>query len=244
MHKVNNHSCSTCKGQVKPGKYCSECGLHNTGKSTGFWDFMREGVEQVVSLENGFILGFKKSLVAPRSLVLDYYKGYRNQSPSPGKMVLYTFLSLGILYLIFGKLGVLDVTISGEQEDDFSALKVFMIILIPFMILSSKFLYWSRHKGLVIHMVSIAFLLLPRFIILVVVFSIISFLIDEPALFLIFALLATLIWFFYTNAIVLNVEGVLKRTLFTLAQLGIFIGLIIFTIIILVISSMAEVNIG
>lgn len=244
MHKVNNHSCSVCEGLVAPGKYCPECGLHNIGKNTGFWDFMREGVEQVVSLENGFILGFKNSLVSPRSLVLNYYQGYRNQSPSPGKMVLYTFLSLGVLYLVFGKLGVLDITISGEKEDDFTAIKAFIIILIPFMVFSSKILYWKRSKGLVIHMISIAFLFLPRFIILVVAFSVASLFIEDPTFFLVLALLVTLIWFFYTNAIALNVEGFLKRTLLAFAQLAIFFGLIIFALIILLFSTLAEVSVG
>tara|TARA_B100000508_G_scaffold141092_1_gene146465 strand:- start:136909 stop:137643 length:735 start_codon:yes stop_codon:yes gene_type:complete len=244
MHQVENHSCKTCEGVVDPGKYCPDCGLHNIGKKSGLWNFILEGVEQIVSLEKGFIQGFKNSLINPRNIVMDYYCGYRNHSPSPGKMVLYTLLSLGVLYLVFGRIGALDVTISGEQKDDFNSLKLFMIILIPFMVLSSKFLYWKSFKGLVIHMVSIAFLFLPRFIILVVAFTLASYISEEPTLFLSVGLLFTLIWFFYTNAIALNVKGVIKRSLFALAHLAIFIGLLLFTIIILLLSTFATVQVG
>lgn len=244
MYQVKKHNCNTCKGIVDAGKYCPDCGLHNTGKELGIWNFILEGVEQIVSLEKGFIQGFKNSLLHPRDIVLDYYNGYRNHSPSPGKMVLYTLLSLGILYLIFGRIGVLDVTVSGEQKDDFNALKLFMIILIPFLLLSSKLLYWSSFKGWVVHMISIAFLFLPRFILLVIAFAIASIMSEEPALFISLGLIVTLLWFFFTNALALNKEGVGKRILLAIAHFAIFIGLILVVLIILVLSTMAEVHVG
>lgn len=244
MHQVKKHNCNTCKGIVDAGKYCPDCGLHNTGKKSGLWNFILEGVEQIVSLEKGFIQGFKNSMLYPKNIVIDYYNGYRNHSPSPGKMVLYTLLSLGILFLIFGRIGVLDVTIGGEEKDDFNALKIFMISLIPFMIISSKLLYWSSFKGWVIHMISIAFLFLPRFILLVITFAIVSVKSEEPTLFILLGLVFTLLWFFYTNALALNKEDIGKRVLLAIAHFAIFIGLILVVLIIPVLSTTAEVHVG
>lgn len=242
MHRVSDHSCSTCKGVVQPGKYCTDCGLHNIGKKTGFIDFIREGFEQVVSLENGFIIGIKNSLVAPRSLVLDYYYGYRNHSPSPGKMVLYTLFALGTLYLIFGEIDFFDVTISGEEKNDFNAVKIFMIILIPFIIFSSKILYWRKFRGIVVHMMSTAFLFLPRFIVLILITSLAGFFLVENATLLNVALLFTLLWFFYANAALFNIKGVFRKSLYAIANLAIFLGLMVFTILLLLLFATAEVH--
>lgn len=242
MHQIKNHPCDHCKGTVQPGKYCPECGLHNIGKSTGFWDFMREGIEQVISVENGFILGIKNSLTSPRSLVLDYYYGYRNHSPSPGKMVLYTLLALGFIYLVFGETGFFDVTISGVKKDEFNGIKIFMIILIPYIVFSSKLLYWKKFRGIVIHMMSIAFLFLPRFVILVAVCSFLGYMTNEPSLYLNIGLILTLFWFFYMNAVVMGVSGILKKVLFAVLHFVLFISLMLFTIAVLLLSSYADVQ--
>jgi hypothetical protein len=93
-------------------------------------------------------------------------------------------------------------------------------------------------------MVSIAFLFLPRFILLVIAFAIVSVISEEPTLFILLGLVFTLLWFFYTNALALNKEGIGKKVLLAIAHFAIFIGLILVVLIILVLSTTAEVHVG
>lgn len=241
MYRVQNHNCKTCEGQVESGKYCPDCGLHNIGKQTTLWSFIREGFEQVVSLENGFFVGIKNSILHPKSIVIDYYNGYRNHSPTPGKMVLYTLLVLGLTFLVFGNLGFLDISVSGQENDEFNGVKIFMIILIPFIILSSKILFWNRHKGLVVHMVSTAFLFLTRFMVLVLISFIFGHLFEDPSMLLFIGLLFTLFWFFYSNSAVFGVDSILLRMVYALIQLIILLALMTLVISMLFIFAYAKI---
>lgn len=198
--KKEAYYCETCQNPIPKGKFCPDCGVHNKGEKSTFKSLFTNSLSEVLSVEKGLIYNFKMTFSNPHEIVWSYFNGMRNKYAAPGKFLLYTLFFLGATYLIDTKFSALDLTIQDESANALTGTKIFLILIIPLLSISSKIVFW-KNKGIALHIISMIYLFLPRFVIATLLVTIINLSIgqhwSQPLIFLIMIL-----YTLWTNVIV------------------------------------------
>jgi hypothetical protein len=230
LDKKETYYCNSCQNSIVKGKYCPDCGVYNSGKKSSLKSLFSNVFSEALSFEKGLFHNFKLTFSKPNEIVWSYFNGIRNKYAAPGKFFLYTLLILGVIYLIDPEFGVLDVTVEEESTNALTGTKIFLILITPLLSITSKIVFW-RNKGMAIHVISIVYLFLPRFVIVSAIITAINLSIgqnwSQPLLVLIL-LLNT----FWTNVTVQKIDStILQKIGFMLLQLTVMLGLITLIII-------------
>ena len=158
-------NCSNCGNEIMQN-YCPNCGQKYVGKRISFKIIIEDFWDSLFSMDKSFWVIIKMMITNPNVVVLNYWNGFRNYYFPPFKFLLATSLILGLNLILF-KNTFLGLKISAEN---FSSQLGFVIILIPFLTISSYAAYFKFKKNLVEHLVMNVY----NLSIWILVFSVIS----------------------------------------------------------------------
>lgn len=227
--------CDQCDKELKVTEHCATCGVYYTGKSATFKSLFSDGMSQFLSMEKGSLQTILLSFKNPRRLVLSYYEGYRNRYASPGRILVFTLLALGLIYYLGDSKESARIKIEENEDllDPLSSLKLTLILLIPYLSISSKIVFYKKVDSWVIHIISMIYLFLPRLLLFTIVLNLLPFVVNLDALTTIL-LFVMLISTLAANTRVFYEDVRLFKALFLgFIQFCVLVGLIVFTILIL-----------
>ena len=141
-----NMKCSVCSNEIK-GKYCSNCGQYFTDRRISFSTFLGDVSDSVFSLEKSFFLNIRIGLSKPKTLVSNYWNGFRKYYYSPGKFFTIASLFLVLHYSIANDFLGLVVT------SNISSQFVILFVNIVLLTLSSFLLYIRFKKNFYEHLI-------------------------------------------------------------------------------------------
>ena len=180
----------------------------------------------------------------PRLVVCSYYEGYRNRFASPGKILLFVLIIMGLIYYfrdISGGINVLVEDESSSSIDPLTSLKLVLLLLIPYMSLTSKLIFFTKARGFMLHVISIGYLFLPRLLILIVLIAIVE-LFDLDAIIPVLLLLTMFSTFFANTKIFKEKPSLFNTLVFALIQFILFLALIVLTTLILSLITGVEIS--
>ncbi len=130
--------CSVCSSEMND-KYCSKCGQYYKGGRINFITFLGDLFDSVFSLEKSFFRNIRIGLSQPKTLVLNYWNGFRKYYYSPGKFFTIASLFLVLHYSIANDFLGLVVTSNISSQ--------FVILLSNILLLTfSSFLLYIQFK--------------------------------------------------------------------------------------------------
>ncbi len=133
-----NMKCSVCSNEMR-GKYCSNCGQYYKGKRINLTTFLGDLFDSIFSLEKSFFRNIRIGLTQPKTLVLNYWNGFRKFYYSPGKFLTIASLFLVLHYSIANDF--LGIVVTGNISSQFVILLT-NILLLTF----SSFLVYIQFK--------------------------------------------------------------------------------------------------
>ena len=74
--------CSVCSNEIK-GNYCSHCGQYFKEDRVTFSAVFKDLFDNIFSLEKSFFRNIRVGLSQPKTLALNYWKGFRKYYFSP-----------------------------------------------------------------------------------------------------------------------------------------------------------------
>lgn len=146
--------CTFCKTKLQ-GKFCHECGQLHTGKPITIQTNLLDLANNIFSLEAPFVKTTLKLIVNPVYIVKNFWDGNRKLYLSPAKMLVYAMLIVALFlnfftqpHRIFGL--VFDLEGTAPQI-------LFVLILLPFFILSSITVYINQNANIAKHISSVTY---------------------------------------------------------------------------------------
>lgn len=130
--------CSVCSNEMT-GNHCSNCGQYYKDRRINFSTLLEDLFGSIFSLERSFLLNVRTGLTQPKTLVLNYWNGFRKYYYSPGKFFAIASLFL-VLHYSFAN-DFLGLVITSNISTQFVILFVHIILLTP-----SGFLLYSQFK--------------------------------------------------------------------------------------------------
>lgn len=226
INQSGAYNCKTCQNNVPKGQFCPSCGVYNQGEKSTLKGIFSNAVSEVFSVEKGLIHNFKATFLQPHDVVWSYFNGLRNKYATPGKFLLYTLFILGAIFYIDPQFGAVDIVVEGESANSLTATKIFIVCIIPFLTLTSKIVFW-KNNGLAIHLISMVYIFLPRFVIASIVISILNFTVGQNWLQPLLVLILLAVTFWVNVKVQKNSPTILKLIGLTLLQYMAFLGLIV-----------------
>ena len=138
--------CSVCSNEIK-GNYCSNCGQYFKDSRITITTILGDLFESIFSLEKSFFTNIKIGLSQPKTLVSNYWNGFRKFYFSPGKFFTIASLFLLLHYLIANDF--LGLVVSSTISSQFVILLT-NIILLTFL---SSLLYLKFKKNIFEHLI-------------------------------------------------------------------------------------------
>lgn len=138
--------CSVCLSEINE-KYCSKCGQYYKGGRINFITFLGDLFDSVFTLEKSFFRNIRIGLSQPKTLVLNYWNGFRKFYYSPGKFFTIASLFLVLHYSIANDF--LGTVVTGNISSQFVIL-LSNILLLTF---SSFLLYIQFKKNFFEHLI-------------------------------------------------------------------------------------------
>ena len=138
--------CSVCSNEIREN-FCSNCGQYYKDKRINLSTFLGDLFGSIFSLEKSFFRNIKIGLTQPKTLVLNYWNGFRKFYYSPGKFLTIASIFLAIHYSIANDFLGLIVTSNISSQ--------FVILLVNILLLtfSSFILYIQFKKNFFEHLV-------------------------------------------------------------------------------------------
>ncbi len=130
--------CSVCSSEITEN-YCSKCGQYYKDQRINFINFLGVLFDSIFSLEKSFFQNIKIGLSRPKTLTLNYWKGFRKFYYSPGKFFTIASLFLVLHYSIANDfLGIIIISNVSSQ---------FIVLLTNIVLLTfSSFLLYKQFK--------------------------------------------------------------------------------------------------
>ena len=138
--------CSVCSNEIKEN-YCSNCGQYYNDSRVTTTTILGDIFDSVFSLEKSFFRNIKIGLSQPKTLVSNYWNGFRKFYFSPGKFFTIASLFLLLHYLIANDF--LGLVVSSTISSQFVILLT-NIILLTFL---SSLLYFKFKKNIFEHLI-------------------------------------------------------------------------------------------
>jgi len=211
--------CSVCFNEIQEN-YCSNCGQYFKDRRvtsfTIFWGLF----DSLFSIEKSFLMNIKMALSQPKTIVSNYWKGFRKYYFSP-----FQFFTIASLFLIinhFFSNDFLGLTVTSNISSHFAILLLNIILLTIF----STLLYVKFKKNIFEHFILNIYNVSLWTIIFVPISIILSLTTNHnsyPEFFLIPFHLLIMIW--NSRAFELNK---LNRFLFVTINLALFYGVLFF----------------
>ena len=153
----SQNKCSICDTHLK-GPFCHQCGQKYTGSKISFLDLIHAFLSGLLSVERGIAGNFKNLLLKPRFVVENYAYGYRKQLYSPGQMLLYALLVVGLHVSLVDSyiLGVdIELDINESWWKIFVSPQLLLILFIlPFYSLTTFMVFFKEKKSFLEHFIA------------------------------------------------------------------------------------------
>ena len=213
--------CSVCSNEIK-GNYCSNCGQYFKDCRITITTILVDLFDSIFSLEKSFFRNIKIGVSQPKTLVSNYWNGFRKFYFSPGKFFTIASLFLLLHYLIANDF--LGLVVSSTISSQFVIL-ITNIILLTFL---SWLLYLRFKKNIFEHLILNIYNVSLWTIIFVPISIILSLTVNNNSIEEIFFIpyhLLIMIW----NSKAFGLTTI-KRFIFVTLNLVLFYGTIIFLI--------------
>ncbi len=138
--------CSVCSNDIR-GNYCSNCGQYYKDKRINFSTFLGDLFDSIFSLEKSFLRNIRIGLTQPKTLVLNYWNGFRKFYYSPGKFLTIASIFLALHYSIANDF--LGIVVTGNISSQF----IILLINILLLTFSSFLTYLQFKKNFLEHLV-------------------------------------------------------------------------------------------
>ena len=138
--------CSVCSNEIKEN-YCLNCGQYFKDSRVTSTTILGDLFDSIFSLEKSFFRNIKIGLSQPKTLVSNYWNGFRKFYFSPGKFFTIASLFLLLHYLIANDF--LGLVVSSTISSQFVILLT-NIILLTFL---SSLLYFKFKKNIFEHLI-------------------------------------------------------------------------------------------
>jgi hypothetical protein len=209
--------CSVCSSEINE-KYCPKCGQYYKDKKINFTTFLGDLFDSIFSLEKSFLLNIRIGLSQPKTLVLNYWNGFRKYYYSPGKFFTIASLFLVLHYSIANDFLGLIVT------SNISSQFVILLVNILLLTLSSFLLYIQFKKNFYEHLILNIYNVSLWLIVFFPISAILSLTVDnnrtEQYFYILYHILV-IIW--NSKAFELTIS---KRFLFVIINLLMFYGIL------------------
>ncbi len=213
-------NCTICNIYVE-SNYCGRCGQRITTKTSTTISLITEFFTNFFSLEKSVFATIFKVVTTPKTIVNNYFHGYRNYFASPGKVLL-----LGIATVAL-HVSFVDEKIMGLSMNvkNLNAQYLFWLILFPLFLLISYLTFFRIEKNTAKHIISTIYISATWFIFLTVLNDIIILTFGDRIG--IWAFILFVLFVFIWNSIVFTKNSkVLYIILNTIIQLAIFCAII------------------
>ena len=233
---AEEHFCTICETKTQ-GTYCSLCGQKIEPTKTTVFSMLFDVFKQALDIEKSVFASLFYILIKPKKVILNYWLGYRNYYPSPGKFLLYslaivvihiTYVGPLILGLIFD-LGFVDAQIT------------FWVLILPVINVATYLTFVLKKINFTQHLVCNLYVI-STFLFLLIFLEDIIFLISGftlgPLLFVIF-LTMVFIW----NSIVFTKKKKVLPVLFNaLISFTLFLAIVFLVLYLLTLISPEAVS--
>jgi hypothetical protein len=138
--------CSVCSNEIR-GNYCSNCGQYFKDSRVTSVTILRDLFDSFFSLEKSFFVNIKIGLSQPKTIVSNYWNGFRKYYFSPVKFFTIASLFLLINYLISNYF--LGLAVASDISSHFAILLLNIILLT----IISSLLYLKFKKNIFEHLI-------------------------------------------------------------------------------------------
>jgi len=213
--------CSVCSNEIR-GNYCSNCGQYFKDSRVTITTLLGDLFDSVFSLEKSFFRNIKIGVSQPKTLVSNYWNGFRKFYFSPGKFFTIASLFLLLHYLIANDF--LGLVVSSTISSQFVIL-ITNIILLTFL---SWLLYLKFKKNIFEHLILNVYNVSLWTIVFVPISIILSLTVNNNGIEEIFFIpYHLLIMFWNSKAFELTK---IKRVIFVTINLVLFYGILLYMI--------------
>ena len=125
--------CSVCSSEIKE-KYCPKCGQYHKNEKISFKTIFGDLFGNLFSIERSFFKNIKVGILQPKTLITNYWNGFRGYYYSPSK-----FLTIGSLFFLLQislKKKFLGISVTSKFAEQFTVLLflIFLYSIITFII--------------------------------------------------------------------------------------------------------------
>lgn len=138
--------CSVCSNEIR-GNYCSNCGQYFKDSRVTSVTILKDLFDSFFSLEKSFFVNIKIGLSQPKTIVSNYWNGFRKYYFSPVKFFTIASLFLLINYLISNYF--LGLAVASDISSHFAILLLNIILLT----IISSLLYLKFKKNIFEHLI-------------------------------------------------------------------------------------------
>ena len=138
--------CSVCSNEIR-GSYCSNCGQYFKDSRVMSITILKDLFDNFFSLEKSFFLNIKIGLSEPKTIVLNYWKGFRKYYFSPLKF--FTIASLFLLINYFISNDFLGLAVTSNISSHFAIL----LLNITILTILSFLIYFKFKKNIFEHLI-------------------------------------------------------------------------------------------
>lgn len=188
---MENRYCTVCDSVIEKN-YCTNCGQKLILKKPTILSMFSDIVANIFSLEKSVFAAIYYIIVSPNKLIDNYYSGYRNYYPSPGKILFYT-LTYAAIHIAFISPKILGLAL---DADLLSPQIVFWIIILPFLTLTSYLSFITRQQKFVKHFVAALYFSGSFFLVIGIISDLLIWVVDftHDVLILVIYLLFVFMW--------------------------------------------------
>jgi hypothetical protein len=138
--------CSVCSNEIR-GNYCSNCGQYFKDSRVTSVTILKDLFDSFFSLEKSFFVNIKIGLSQPKTIVSNYWNGFRKYYFSPVKFFTIASLFLLINYLVSNYF--LGLAVASDISSHFAILLLNIILLT----IISSLLYLKFKKNIFEHLI-------------------------------------------------------------------------------------------
>ncbi|WP_084205915.1 DUF3667 domain-containing protein [Psychroserpens mesophilus] len=239
--------CKNCK-QDFSGNYCSNCGQNSNVRKVDFKYLMDEIPNSIFQINRGFLFTLKELFIKPGHSIREFLEGKRKNHFKPLAFIILTSTLYVLSHYFIGNQTFIDDAItgfkSGSKVENNQLLNwiaknqtYFILILVPLFSLASYLAFIKSKYNYFEHLVLNIYITGQQMFI----YFLFSFIYDRDSYLVLLPLLLGMGFNFWTYIQFFNKKSTLKKVLLILLTyiifiLQIFIGMIIFSIVMAVIN--------
>lgn len=152
---MNEINCSNCQTKILSA-YCPQCGQKYVQKRVNFFTIFTDFGAQILSLEQSVFATMLKIITSPKTVIENYWNGYRNYYQSPGKLLFY-FLTIAGLHLVFVDENIFQASVK-TPSSLLSPQVIIIILVIPILSLTTFISFRNQKKNYGEHFIANTYL--------------------------------------------------------------------------------------